>query len=387
MSAAGAYDVIVVGGGIIGLSVARELKRAGVERVAVLEREGAVGQLSSSRANGGVRAQFTTPVNISFSLYSIGEFERLAAAHDDLLQFHQTGYLFATGTARGESLLRAAVKLQRSVGLDVEWLTPAEVVKLAPIMRSDGLRGGTWHARDGFLDPYGAVEVMRREARALGAELRLNSEVRALERVREGFKVSANRDELRAVYVVNAAGAHARLVGELMGVEVPVFPVRRNLAFVRASGHPTDLIPMCVDFDTGVLVRREVGGGYLIAYSNPTDEPGWETGLDPRFLDEVSKRIGNRFPRVAEVPIDPRHCWAGLYPETQDHHAIVGMSPEIEGFVQCAGFGGHGVMHAPAAGRAVSELVTQGSCSSFDLHVLRPSRFAEGDLTMESAVF
>ena len=268
------YDVVIVGGGVIGLSVARELKTNGVERVVVLERDGAVGQRSSSRANGGVRAQFATSINIAFSLFSIEEFERLAAAHGDVLQFHQTGYLFATGTERGEALLRGSLELQRSLGLEAEWLTPPQVLERAPIVREDGLRGGTWYARDGFLDPHGVVEVMKREARMLGAELRLNSEVRLLERAPDGFVVTTDRDDLRARYVVNAAGADARRVGRMLDLDVPVWPIRRNLAFARAPDHPTDLIPMCVDFDTGVLVRREVGGGYLIAYSNPSDEPG-----------------------------------------------------------------------------------------------------------------
>ena len=143
---------------------------------------------------------------------------------------------------------------------------------------------------------------------------------------------------------------------------------------------------MCVDVESGILVRQEIGGGYVIAYSNPNDEPGWDTSVDPRFLGELAELIGGRFPSLENARIDPRQCWAGLYPETEDHHAIVGESPGINGFVQCVGFGGHGIMHAPAAGRAVAEIVTQGACTTFDLHPLRPTRFDEGDLTVELAI-
>lgn len=143
---------------------------------------------------------------------------------------------------------------------------------------------------------------------------------------------------------------------------------------------------MCVDIDTGVLVRRDVGGGYVIAYSNPHDAPGSDTSVDPRFLEDVAARIGTRFPTLEDVAIDLHHCWAGLYPETVDHHAIIGPAPAIENFILCVGFGGHGIMHAPAAGEAVAELITEGKSSTFDLQPLRPTRFEEGDLVVETAV-
>jgi sarcosine oxidase, subunit beta len=385
-------DVAVVGAGVIGLSVARELRRAGVERVAVLEREPAVGQGSSSRANGGVRAQFTTRVNVELSAFSIGELERLD--HDTgLLGFRQTGYLLMTGTEAGERSLRAAFELQRSLGVAVEWLAPREVLARLPFVRPDGLRAGTFHGRDGFLDPHGVVTALRQDAERLGARIATGAEVAAIRRAPgAGFDVTAGERTLRARWVVNAAGPSAGRVAALLGVDLPVAPVRRNLAFVgdRAGparpGEPRDLIPMCVDLDTGVLVRREASGGFVLAWSDPDDPPSWETTVDPRFLEGLGRRVGHRFPLLEDAPVDPRQCWAGLYPETPDHHAIIGDTPEAPGFVQCAGFGGHGVMHAPAAGRAVAELVALGRCASFDLHPLRPSRFAEGDLVVETAV-
>lgn len=385
-------DVAVVGAGVIGLSVARELRRAGVERVAVLEREPAVGQGSSSRANGGVRAQFTTRVNVELSAFSIGELERLDR-DTGLLGFRQTGYLLMTGTEAGERSLRAAVELQRSLGVAVEWLTPEEVGGRVPFVRPDGLRAGTFHGRDGFLDPYGVVTALRQDAERLGARIATGAEVVAIERAPgAGFDVTTGEQTVRARWVVNAAGPSAGLVAALLEVDLPVAPVRRNLAYVRdrpgpgRPGDPRGLIPMCVDLDTGVLVRREVSGGFVVAWSDPDDSPSWETTLDPRFLEGLGRRVGHRFPLLEDVPVDPRQCWAGLYPETPDHHAIIGDTPEAPGFLQCAGFGGHGVMHAPAAGRAVAELVAHGRCDSFDLHPLRPSRFAEGDLVVETAV-
>jgi sarcosine oxidase, subunit beta len=379
-------DVAVVGGGVIGLSVARELRLAGVDRVVVLEREASVGQGSSSRANGGVRAQFTTRANIEFSAWSIAELERLDA-ETGLLGFHQTGYLLLCGTEAGEQGLAAAFELQRSLGVEVRWLTPAQALEVVPFLRPEGLRAATFHGRDGFLDPHGVVTAMRAEAEGLAARILTGAEVTAVEPAPGGgLDLRAGDTTVRAGVVVNAAGPAAGRVAALFGAELPVAPVRRNLAYVREPGGPTQLIPMCVDLDTGVLLRREASGGFVVAWSDPDDRPSWETTVDPRFLERLAQRVGNRFPLLEDLPLDPRQCWAGLYPETPDHHAVIGRAPEVPALLHCAGFGGHGVMHSPAAGRAVAELVTLGACRTFDLHPLRPERFAEGDLVIETAV-
>jgi sarcosine oxidase, subunit beta len=383
-------EVVVVGGGVIGLSVARELRRAGAGRVVVLEKAPAVGQGSSSRAAGGVRAQFTTRINVEFSMHSIGELERLER-DTGLLSFWQTGYLLMTGTEAGERALAEACALQRSLGVATRWMDATEVLGLAQFVRPDGLRAGTFHHRDGFLDPHGVVAAMRADAGRLGVEILTGIDVTAIAGRRGGFDVTAGGRSVQARWVVNAAGPEAARVAALLDVDLPVAPVRRNLAFVREPVGAVlpgldGLIPMTVDLDTGVLVRREVSGGFVIAWSDPDDPPSWDVSLDPRFLEALGERVGHRFPFLEELPVDPRQCWAGLYPETPDHHAIVGAPPEAPGFVQCAGFGGHGVMHAPAAGRAVAELITLGRCETFDLHPLRPSRFEEGDLVIETAV-
>jgi len=376
-------EVAVVGAGVIGLAVGRELARAGLTDVLILEREAAVARGSTSRANGGFRAQFTTRPNVELSRFSIDELERLEA-ETGLCALRQVGYLLMTGTEEGERGLRAAVRLQRSLGVPTEWLSPEEVLARAPFVRREGLRAGTFHARDGLLDPYGVARAMEQQARASGVRILTGAEVRRIRRVAGGFELEHTRGRERAAWVVNAAGPDAAEVAAMLDIEVPVAPVRRNLAFAPAP--PGEPIPMCVDLDTGVLVRREPGGGYVIAYSNPSDPPSRETSVDPRFFEELAERVGHRFPFLEDAPIDRSRSWAGLYPETPDHHAIIGHAPGVPGFVLCVGFGGHGIMHAPAAGRAVAELITRGRCETFDLRPLRPERFAEGDLVVEIAV-
>ena len=378
-------DVVVIGAGAIGLSVACELRRSGADTV-VLEAMAGPGLGSTGRAMGGVRAQFSTVPNIAFSAFSISAFEQLAAVHADVLTFHQVGYLLLTGDLDRASALRSSVELQRSMGVATELLSPAQVVTIAPFLRSDSIEAASFHARDGFLDPYAVTTALVREIKSLGGTVRTGVTVTGLTaQGSSGVVVRSSVGDLAAGWVVNAAGADAADLAALIGSDLPVVPVRRNLAFVAGSREP--LIPMCVDLDTGVLARREVGGGYVIAYSDPSDPVTRETTLDPTFLSKLASRIGHRFPFLEDAPINARQCWAGLYPETPDHHAIIGALPETSRVVHCVGFGGHGLMHAPAAGRAVAELVTSGSCTTFDLYKLRPTRFAEGDLILETAVF
>jgi sarcosine oxidase, subunit beta len=376
--------VVVVGAGAIGLAVALQLRRAGVDDVVVVDRNASPGMGSTSRANGGVRAQFTTPVNITFSRFTIDRLRELHEQTAGRVGFRAIGYLFMTGTAAGEARLHRAWELQRSLGVDVDWLSPAGVAKLAPFVRLDGLRAATFCAGDGLIDPHGVVSSLCDEARRLGTSVLCDTEVLEITGGSGGL-VRTSSGDIDAEFVVNAAGPHAALLAAKVGIDLPVAPRRRNIACTEALAGMPDTTPMCVDTDTGVLTRRE-GSGFLIAYSDPDDPPTFDTSFDPAFLDAIAARIGNRFPFLAEVPINARKCWAGLYPETADHHAIVDAPAHAPWFIQCAGFGGHGIMHSLAAGQAVTELITQGRCTTFDLHPLRLDRFAEPGGAVETAV-
>ena len=408
------HDVVVVGGGVIGLACARELAREGVADVVVLERRGAPGEGSTARANGGVRAQFTTRSNIEFSLHTIRELEALQRDTGGLPGFVQAGYLLLTGTERGAAALRGGYELQRSLGVEVEWLEPRDVLARAPFVRGDGLRAGTFCGRDGLIDPHGVVQALWQQVRATSVQVRLDTTLLAIvpPQGRGGstayttgnagsgasrasgaddgdgdgaFVLRTDRGTLAARWLVNAAGPDADDIAALCGVDLPCHAVRRNLACTDPMPGYPPVVPMCVDLDTGVLIRRE-SGGFLLAYSDPSDPPGKDTTLDPRFLEQLAERVGNRFPFLEDAGIPARNCWAGLYPETPDHHAIVGRTPGMPHFLQCVGFGGHGIMHSLAAGRAIAEIVARGRSETLDVHPLRFERFAEGELIVETAV-
>ena len=304
-------SVVVVGAGAVGLAVALQLRRAGVAGVIVVERNASPGMGSTCRANGGVRAQFTTPINIEFSRFTIRE---LRALHADV-GFRAIGYLFMTGTDEGAAALRRAWALQRAHGVEVEWLDPGGVAELAPFVRIEGLRAGTFFGGDGIIDPSGVVSAFSDAARGLGVSIRCDTAVIDIGVSGGRPVVHTTRGDIPTDHVVNAAGPFARSVAATAGIDLPVTPRRRNLACTEPVAGMPDPIPMCVDNDTGVLIRREAGG-FLVGYSDPHDPESMETGFDPGFLDAIARRIGHRFPFLEDVPINARKCWAGLYPET-----------------------------------------------------------------------
>jgi len=379
------YDVVIIGAGVIGLAVALQLRRAGVTDVLVVERNASPGMGSTSRANGGVRAQFSSAVNIAFSRFSIARLAELDDMTRGLVGLRRIGYLFLTGTAAGADALRRAYELQRSLGVAVDWLSADDVAGLAPYVDTRGLGAATFGTEDGIIDPHGVVSALWRQARELGVAFAFDTEISGLEHSAQRVTVRTTHGVIEAGHVVNAAGPSAREAAKLAGLQLPVTSRRRNLACTEGVPGAREAIPMSVDLDTGVLIRRE-GAGFLIGYSSPDEPPGFDTTFDPTFLDDVAQRIGRRFSFLEGVAINPRKCWAGLYPETADHHAIIDAPATCPRFIQCAGFGGHGIMHSLAAGEAVAELVRDGRCSTFDLHPLRLGRFDDGDLAVETAV-
>jgi sarcosine oxidase, subunit beta len=381
-------DVVIIGGGIVGSSIAYHLTEAGCRNVLVIERESHQGKGSTGKSMGGVRAQFTTPVNIQMSLYSIPFYAAFDERLDHPAGYRPQGYLFAATKPAHLDYLRANQKLQKSLGLKkVGMVSTAEIVDVLPQVRSDDILGGSFCPTDGFVDPYSAMTGFIKRAAENGATVWKSAEVTGI--LKNGRHVSGvitQRGEVSAPIVVNAAGAWAAKIAKMADVDLLVTPLRRMLIPTEPFDGVSHEIPMFVDMSNGFHFRPE-GRGFLLAWNDPEETPGYKFDFDPEFIEKVLERAANRVPCFDSLAIDPKRAWAGLYEMSPDHHAIIGECEELPGFYAANGFSGHGVMHAPATGRIVADLITSGSTKIVDdVSVLSASRFKSGNLLHETAL-
>ncbi len=380
-------DVVVIGGGIVGSSIAYHLTEAGCSNVLVLERETQPGKGSTGKSMGGVRAQFATPVNIRMSLYSIPFFASFEETMGHPSGYKAQGYLFVATKPAHLDYLRANYERQIALGLkNVELLPAAAVAKFFPQMRSDDILGGSFCSTDGFVDPYSVMTGFMARASERGATLWRDAEAIAIERDPAGVAaVVTKQGRVSTRTVVNAAGAWAAGVAALAGADLPVTPLRRMLVPTEPFPGLPDRLPMVVDMSTGFHFRPE-NLGLLMAWNDPSERPGFQTAFDPAFVEKILTHAVNRVPCFEALEVNPRRAWAGLYEMTPDHHAVLGPAPGVPGLFFANGFSGHGVMHSPATGRITADLILQGATDLIDSSLLNAARFQEGRLIEETAV-
>ena len=386
-------DVVIIGSGIVGSSVAYHLANAGCTNVLVIEREAHQGKGSTGKSMGGVRAQFATPVNIQMSMYSIDFFSRF----DDLMgypaDYRAHGYLFCATNERHLEYLKANRERQMAMGLkNVEWVSPEDIVKFVPQLRVDDVLGGTYCSTDGFVDPHSVMMGFMLKARERGVRLWLDTAVTGIAtdgstngKPRRITGVMTTRGFVSTPIVVNAAGPWAAQVAKMAGSELPVEPLRRQLVPTEPFDGLPNRFPMVIDMSTGFHFRRE-GKGILLAWNDPEEKPGFNTEFDPAFVEKILIRAADRVPCLSDAAVNPRRAWAGLYEMTPDHHSIIGPAPDVEGLYFVNGFSGHGVMHSPASGRITADLILHGHSEIVDAAQLSVNRFATGQLLEETAV-
>lgn len=380
-------DVIIIGGGIVGSSIAWHLTEAGCRNVVILERETHQGKGSTGKSMGGVRAQFSTPINIRMSMYSIPFFRDFEARTGHPSGYRAQGYLFVATKESHLQYLAANYDLQTSLGLNtVRRLSPAEVLEFCPQLRSDDILGGSFCSTDGFVDPYSMMTGFTASAMERGVRLIRSAEVTGIRTDSKGAAGVETADGLiSGRVVVNAAGAWAGLVARMAGVDLPVEPLRRMLVPTEPFDKISHESPMVVDMATGFHFRPE-SLGLLLAWNDPAETPGFKTNFDPAFIEKILTRGVDRVPCLEEVEVNPRRAWAGLYEMTPDHHPVLGPVAAVPGLFFANGFSGHGVMHSPATGRILADLILTGRCDLVETGLLAFDRFATGKLLHETAV-
>jgi sarcosine oxidase subunit beta len=380
-----AHDVIVVGGGVIGASVAHHLlERSPRLRVLLLERESEVGTGATSKATGGVRHQFSTEANVRLTLLSYPYFTESQARLGRSVDFVRHGYLFVTTSPVTLESSRKSVAVQQSLGVRSEILPPGDLKRFLSQMVTDDLVGASFCADDGSADPYGLLQAFLALARGRGLEVRTSAPVIGIETAAgrvTGVRTPAGT--FSSPVVIDCAGPYADEVAALAGLQVPSKPYRRQVMVAeRMPGFP-DVFPLIVDMDTGWYVHSQ-RSALLMGGTDKDQHPGHDMTVDWAAFSLVLEAAGRRVPPLAEARV--MRAYAGVRDLTPDYHGILCES-EVGGFYLACGFSGHGFMHSPAIGILMSELVLDGRAKSMDIAALSLARFARGGAHAEATMF
>jgi sarcosine oxidase subunit beta len=381
-------DVVIVGGGCMGASVAYHLAQGGITDVVLLERELQLGTGSTGRNAGGFRHQFSHPANIAMSRESIALFANFENAVGHAIDFWPDGYLFLLSSDASVEAFQQNVALQRQHGVNVDWLDAQEAAGLCPGLSVDGVLGATYCGDDGIADPNGVTQGFAKAAQARGVEIRRGEEVFGIA-IESGSvtEVETSAGSIATRTVVNAAGPWAASLGRMVGVDVPVTPERRHIFIAQPPGGGSWDTPaasqttlrsvpstrlMVIDFETTFYFHRE-GSGLLFGMADPDEQPGFDTTVKWDFLPKVIEVAMRRLPALGDAAVS--HAWAGLYEMTPDHNPIIGPAANVRGFYTIAGFSGHGFQHSPSAGRILADLIT-GRDPGLDIAPFAADRFA-----------
>jgi sarcosine oxidase, subunit beta len=377
-------SVVVIGGGVMGTSIAFHLAEAGVRDVLLLERDTLAGG-STSRSAGGVRAQFSEAVNIALGMRSLPAFERFGQRPGGEIDLRQVGYLFLHTEPAAWAAAQEAVALQGSMGVPTRLLTAAEAGELSPGARVDDVLGATYHPRDGYCSPENVVQGYAAGARRLGAAVRTGVAVTGIET--SGGEVTAvvtDDGVVRTGTVVCAAGAWSREVGAWAGVDLPVEPLRRQILVTEPLSPALleiydERAPMTIDAASTFYFHRE-GPGLLVGMSYRAETPGFHPGFSDAWEADLAEAMERRTPALLDVGV--AHRWAGYYEVTPDHNALIGEAPGVSRFLYATGFSGHGFLQGPAVGEVVRDLYLR-STPVVDVSSMAADRFLVGNAVHE----
>lgn len=375
-------DAVVIGGGVVGASIAYHLVRRGFGRVVLVERS-YLASGSTGRCGAGVRQQWGTKLNCLLSRESVRMFERMddEVGHGHSIEFKQGGYLLLAYTDREMNQFIENVELERSLGVPVDLLTPAEAKAIVPMLNASDVLCATYCPTDGHANPFHVTYAYAGAACRLGAEILTFTEARGvyLENGRVAG-VACDKGSIATRVVVNAAGPYSGKVASMVGLDIP-FWAERHQILVTEPVEPV-LRPMVMSFSRRIYCQQTPHGSFIMGMGDPSEPRGFSLESSWKFLVEMAREITRILPPVGELSVVRQ--WAGLYDMTPDAHPILGVTP-VEGFYLACGFSGHGFMLAPVTGQLLSEIIC-GEEPSIDITGLDLGRFERGELVVEPSV-
>lgn len=371
-------DIVIIGAGIVGCSIAYHLAARGAPKVVVVEKD-LICSGATGKSAGGIRQQFATEVNAQLSLESMQMFHRMRDELGIDPEFRQVGYLFMASTPKELDLFRRQAEFQQRRRIPVRIISTDDIRRIVPYVRLDDIIGAAYCPTDGYAAPYEVTMGYASAARRLGVTIHEQRAVTGV--LREDNRIigiDTSRGPIHACVVVNAAGAEGGLVGEMAGLDIPVKPYRRQIFVTGPVPEFGQEPPLTIDYHQNWYFRGEMGG---CLFSGPKDEEStFNTNVDWDHLAESVAKAVARVPILEKAEI--KRGWAGSYDLSPDNNAILGAVPELPGFYVATGHSGHGFMHGPATGRLMAELILTGR-SSIDISVFSLDRFRTGKTVRE----
>lgn len=376
-------SAVIIGGGISGVAIAYNLAKKGMKDIIVIDK-GYLASGSTGRCGAGVRMQWGTELNCSYAKYSIDFFERAneELEYDGDIEFKQGGYLIVASTEKEEVQFKKNLELQRQLGIPSRFLTPKEAKEIIPYMDETKITCATFCPKDGHLNPFKTTDAYAKAARRLGVEIMTYTTVTGI-RTEKGKITGVETDKgfISTPIVVNAAGGYSKQIGDMAGVDVPLYPERHQILVTEPVAPLQG--PMFMSFSLNIYCQQCPEGSFIMGRGDADEPRDGNINSSWHFMEEMAKTCCELLPLLKKLNVVRQ--WAGLYEITPDRQPLYGSVKELEGFYLACGFSGHGFMFGPATGIVIAETIL-GQPTTLPIHMLDKDRFARGEEVWEPSV-
>lgn len=374
-------DIVIIGGGVVGCSIAYNLAKLGAKNIILLEKN-TLASGATGRCGAGIRQQFGTKMNCILARESIKIFENLSQELEYDIELNQGGYLILAYTEKEVNQFKKNVALEQSLNIKVRFITVEEAKEIVPPLNTEGILAATFCPTDGHANPFKTNFAYAEAAERLGVKVYTFTEVKEIET--ENHKIVAvNTDKGKVLtpIVVNAAGGYSGIIGKMVGVDLPVYSQRHQILITE----PLDPLfrPMLMSFSRNFYCQQTPHGSIIMGFGDPNERKDGDIGSSWQFAQEMAQKMTAVLPLLKEVSMIRQ--WAGLYNMSPDAQPILGEHPQIEGFYMAIGFSGHGFMLAPITSKLIAELILKRK-TSLPIDKLEIGRFERGELIIEPSV-